>query len=158
MKKVPYTNNTANRMTIGGVAVRPGETRYIDETLHPDYRAAAAPPTAPTDPVLELLDNPIKDIVPQLPTLSDEDFIKVWQGEENGKTRSSLLKAFEGEKLRRAEIAEATGGSYDGFLEQLNATEDLAAALKAEQDGDNREPVVAAFEAEIERRAAQDSE
>lgn len=114
MNKVPYTNNTANRMTVGGVAVRPGETRYIDETLHPDYKRADAAPSEPDDPVLELLDNSVKDIVPQLPELSDADFYRVWQGEEDGKTRSTLLEAFEEEKLRRAEAQSEGEGEGSG--------------------------------------------
>ncbi|MFW6339515.1 MAG: hypothetical protein ACOC0Q_01460 [Wenzhouxiangella sp.] len=105
MKKVIYINNTGARKTVAGMAVAAGESIQIDERDHPEFKAAPAqrPAKAPTDPVLELLDQPIAEIVEQLPSLTDEQFDQLQQAEKDGKTRKGLLKAFDEEYLRRAE-------------------------------------------------------
>lgn len=159
MKKVPFTNPGPGYRSIGGVMIAPGETRPVDARLVPGYgrKPAKRPKKKHSDPVLALLDNRIEVIVPQLPKLSDEAFDKLQQAERDGnKTRQTLMKHFDEEFARRAALAEDLGVEYDQFLtEQLAASdEDLAEALKVETEGDNRERVVAAYEAEIERRKA----
>ena len=164
MRKVPFTNTGTGFRNIGGVMIAPGATRPVDARLVPGYGKAKQPTKRPrkahSDPVLALLDNRVADIVPQLPTLSDEAFEKVQQAERDGnKTRKSLKKAFDEEWLRRAAVAEAAGVDYDAFLaEQLQAAdEDLTAALELEREGEQRQPIIDAFEAEIERRASTDN-
>lgn len=114
MKKVVYTNTTGARKTVGGMAVAAGESVLIDERDHPEFKPAPAqrPTKAPTDPVLELLDKPIAEIVKQLPSLTDEQFDQLQQAEKDGKTRKGLLKAFDEEYLRRAE--QKVDGQKDG--------------------------------------------
>lgn len=157
MKKVPFTNPGPGYRSIGGVMIAPGETRPVDARLVParNNKPAKRPKKDHSDPVLALLDNRIDVIVPQLPTLTDEAFDKVQQAERDGnKTRQTLLTHFDEEFARRAALAEDLGVEYDQFLaEQLAVSdEDLAEALKAETEGENRERVVDAYEAEIARR------
>lgn len=157
MKKVPFTNPGPGYRSIGGVMIAPGETRPVDARLVPGYgrKPEERPKKDHSDPVLALLDFPVADIVPELPLLSDAEFDKLQQAERDGnKTRKSLLKHFDEEFARRAALAEDLGVEYDEFLtEQLAVTdEDLAAALKDETEGENRERVVDAYQAEIERR------
>jgi len=114
MKKVPFFNDSKVRRTIGGRAVAPGATLFVDERDHPDYTPPPAqrPRKQHSDPVLELLDNPVADIVPDLPKLTDEQFDKLQQAEKDGnKTRKSLLKAFDEEHLRRAELKLGEGNA-----------------------------------------------
>jgi hypothetical protein len=159
MKKVPFYNPGPGYRSIGGVMIAPKETRPVDARLVPGEasKPAKRPKKDHSDPVLALLDNRIDVIVPQLPTLTNEAFDKVQQAERDGnKTRNTLLKHFDEEFARRAALAEDLGVEYDEFLaEQLSASdEDLAEALKAETEGENRERVVDAYQAEIERRKA----
>lgn len=109
----PFTNRKDHPVTVGGKRIYPGETRGVEETLHPNYKPASKAPAEPADPALELLDNSIPDIVAKLPDPSDEDFDRLRQGEADGKTRKGLLKAFEEEMLRRAET-KAEGGEGGG--------------------------------------------
>lgn len=104
-KKIAFTNTSARVRFVAGQMVAPSETIYVEPRDHPEYTPAPVqrPRKTRTDPVLALLDNAVKDIIPQLPELSDEEFDRLTQGEKDGKTRSSLLKAFDEEYLRRAE-------------------------------------------------------
>lgn len=106
MKKVHYFNDTPQRRTIGGQACAPGATIFVDERDHPNFKpqAKARPKKDHSDPILALLDNPVADIIPELPNLTDEQFELLQQAEKDGnKTRKSLLKAFDEEHLRRAD-------------------------------------------------------
>lgn len=105
MKKIHYTNTTGQRKTVAGMAVAPGATVLVDERDHPDYQPAPVhrPRKERSDPVLALLDNPVRDIIAKLADLSDAEFERLQQGEKDGKTRKSLLEAFDAEFLRRAE-------------------------------------------------------
>jgi len=109
--QVPYTNNLDRPVSIGGKRIAPGQTRSVEQTMIPGYEAKAAPAPPPSDPVLEILDDSIKNIVPRLPDLSDEDFDRLRQAEADGKSRSGLEEAFEEEALRRAEAAADAEGT-----------------------------------------------
>lgn len=114
MQKVPFTNTGTSFRFVGGQMVAPGETIYVSQYDHPGYKAPApeAVKEDTTDPVLDRLDQKVDDIVAQLPELSDDDFERLRQAEQDGKTRSTLMKAFEAEALRRAE--ERVTGDKDG--------------------------------------------
>lgn len=159
--KVPFTNRGKHIATIGGVRVYPDETRMVEERDHPDYptaRPEKRPRKRHSDPVLALLDSPIADIVPRLPKLTDAEFDKLQQAERDGnKTRKSLLKAFDEEWARRAALAEDLGMEYDDFVLRLDIDlEELEQLLASERENANRERVIEAYQAEIERRAADD--
>jgi len=106
----PYTNASDRPISIGGKRIAPGQTRSVEETLIPGWERPGLEPKAPSDPVLELLDNSVKDIVPRLPELSDDEFDRIRQAEADGKSRKSLAEAFGEETLRRAELAAAADG------------------------------------------------
>jgi hypothetical protein len=161
VRKVPYTNTTGRIRTVARQMVTPGETVYIDERDHPNYKPAKKStqrePKQHSDPVLALLDNAVRDIVPQLPTLTTEQFDKIQQAERDGnKTRKSLKEAFDLEHLRRAELVETLGGDYDTILADLLSGTDaeLAEGLDTERKGDARQPVIDALQDEIDRRKA----
>lgn len=135
--KVPYTNTSKNTVQIGGKSIRPGETREIEATLHPDYHrppAAAAP--EPGNPMLEMLDDSVANIIEQLPDVSDDELGQLVQAEADGKKRKTLMAAFEEEKLRRAQTATAAGGDSD---DQEPADEDDEGAGDQGTAGDEHE-------------------
>jgi len=110
--KIPYTNTTAKFVHVGGVMIPPGDTREIDERLHPDYRQPAPP--AEEDPVSELaliLAGSVATILAGFDALADEELAELRALEAGaGKPRTSLLKAIDEEALRRA-VAAAEGGA-----------------------------------------------
>lgn len=112
MQQIIYTNTTGKRKVVGGMAVPPGGSVMVGPRDHPDYTPAPRqrPRKQRSDPVLALLDNSVRDIVKQLPELSDAEFDRLTQGEKDGKTRKSLLEAFDAEYLRRAEAKVDAGG------------------------------------------------
>jgi len=114
---VPVKNNTAMTMHVAGVLIAPGETRHLPRVhvpanLLPRTTPAAVP--APSDPVLELLDDSVKDIVGRLPELDDEQLAAVKAAEVDGKTRKSLMDAIAQEELRRANARADGAGQGDG--------------------------------------------
>lgn len=132
--QVPYTNTKDQPVSIGGKRINPGETRSVEQTFIPGYQPAAAPGPAPRDPVLEILDDSINNIVPKLPELSEEDFARVRQAEADGKSRSGLEKAFEEEALRRAEEAAEGEGSEGAEGNASNESEN-----SGNENGDTKE-------------------
>ncbi len=110
MAKVAYTNNEKTVAHIDGKALAPGDTREVDETQIPTYKAKAPAQESNEDPVLALLDikGGVKNIVPELPGLSDADLARLKQAEDDGKTRDGLMKAIAVEELKRAD-AKAAG-------------------------------------------------
>lgn len=114
MNQVPITNHGATLMFVGNVAIPPGETRIFEAAdLPPHLRPEKAPaplPAEPEDRLLELLDGNVSDIVAAIaergadgtPMLSDDELIRLGEAEANGKTRKSLMKALNEERVQRA--------------------------------------------------------
>jgi len=125
MARIPYTNTTAVTQHVDGKTIRPGETRDVDEFQIPSYQAAPAAEAEPGDPVLDILDHNVKAIVEMLPGLSDEDLAELMQAEENGKTRQTLMSAFEAEALARA--SQRQDDDPGGSLRPGGETTDAAA-------------------------------
>jgi len=101
MCEIPYTNTKDHVVHIGTKAVRPGETRMVDESMLPDAHKRGG--EAPPEPEQTLIDRPVKEIAEALPNLSDAELDELLAAEEAGKTRKSLLEAIARERLRRAE-------------------------------------------------------
>lgn len=106
---IPIKNNGKNPLSVGTLLVMPGETRIIPaqlvpKHLHPAAVTAAAESLPPLDPVLELLDLSVKNIVAALQGLSEEDLDTLEAAEHAGKTRKTLMEAFTVERLRRAQL------------------------------------------------------
>jgi hypothetical protein len=152
MEKIPYTNDTAAPVYVGGLLVKPGQTRMIDPADAPNYAAALAAGQAtaagePENPTLKLLDRPVKDILPELPALTDAQLDELEAGEADGKTRKGVLEAIAEQRVLRAEESLA--------LENIaNATPEQLQAVVEGQDGrDHSHAFIAAVKVEIERRA-----
>lgn len=162
MKKVPFTNTSDSFRNIGGVLIAPGSTRPVDARLLSGYgktKPGQRPAKQHSDPILVLLDRKVPDIVPELPRLTSAQFDKLQQAERDGnKTRKTLKTAFDEEFARRAALEEDTGLDYDTFVQRLFVEQDeLESLLAMEQENDNRERVIGAYQAEIDRRKAADA-
>jgi hypothetical protein len=84
MKRVPFTNTGNCRLTVGGLACRPGETVYIDERDHPDYRGQPAPAEeAPqATPVDQLLESKKDEAIAALAALDEDQLREVIEREK----------------------------------------------------------------------------
>lgn len=100
-----YIENKGNSpMYVGSVMIPPGEGKIVEM---PVLRSELAPPAAPAGPNLveqltPLLDQGIKDIVPQLKDLTFEALDLLEQLEQGGKTRKGVIDAIGAERMRRA--------------------------------------------------------
>lgn len=106
---IPIKNKGKNPLSVGTLLVMPGETRIIPaqlvpKHLHPAAIVAAAESLPPLDPVLELLDLSVKNVVAALQGVSEEDLDTLEAAEHAGKTRKTLMEAFTVERLRRAQL------------------------------------------------------
>lgn len=115
MKKIPFTNDTPRFMHVGGVMIPPGDTREVDERLHPDYRPPAAPAAeAPVSELAVVLAGSVATIVAGFDALADEELAELRAMEAAMvKPRATLLKAIDEEMLERAAKA-AEGGAEGG--------------------------------------------
>lgn len=176
MADIPVENRGNNPLHIKGAVIQPGETRILPEDMVPPrYRPGGGPEPGPApapeapDEVLQLLDQPVGQITPELSALSDTDLARLEEAEQAGKTRKTLMAAFQEERLRRA--GEGSGGASGqaGHPDEVTrilahdaeqippilsevANGDLTALYEAEAANDNRETVLAAITAEGERR------
>lgn len=102
MKKM-MTNDSNSPMYVSGQMVPPGESVMVDV---PDEAAPLPEPPAPTlaDEVALLLKKPVKDLVPELGSLSGDalDMMDVLEGGSDN-PRSTLLTAIGTEQMRRAD-------------------------------------------------------
>jgi len=109
VKMVPITNTSAAFLHVGGKVIAPGDTRHVDASMVPpdllpkdDSGEAADAPAAPANPMAELAQGTIAQIVPELPNLSDDDLLSLEAIELEGGNRKGLIDAIEAEKLERA--------------------------------------------------------
>lgn len=129
-------NTTASPLFIGGKLIPPGEGRDIDvRLLPPEHReghAPAVPSAAPNlvELVQALHAKPVKEIVAELPGLTQEAFDLLCQAEkEHAKPRASLLTALEAERIRRAN-AQLEAEADAAYQRQLaNLTPEQLAAI-----------------------------
>lgn len=116
MNEIPVHNDGADIRWVGAVMIPPGETRLIPAHQVPAHLRPQAPPApapARSDPVLELLDGPVRDVLAALPGLDDDVLATLRQAEIDGKTRKSLLEGIAAEELRRAEQRQRDAESRD---------------------------------------------
>ena len=116
-KKVFYTNKTKTIQYPGGVAVRPGDTRPVDEDFLPKAKE-------PFDAV-EFLEGGVNELKKLVNLLSDAELAAVIQAELEGKNRSSLLDRLNAEVEER-EFEAAQKVKFD----ELNALDDDDLQLK----------------------------
>lgn len=137
MNKVPHTNETQKFLHIGAVTIPPGETRDVDASLLPGFKPVVGLPSQPEIPpdlLAELLKASIKNIVPELPGMSDDDLARAATLEAAGQHRKSLLEAFAAENLRRLTDAAAQGDAPRDDAQAGAAPQDDAPAGAAPQD------------------------
>jgi hypothetical protein len=83
-------NDSPNNRYIGGRCIPPGEFGEIpDELLPPDEESAGEAPPARSIP--QLLEGLVRDIVPLLGAMSDEDLLEVDRLEHAGQQRKRVL-------------------------------------------------------------------
>ncbi len=130
MKRIPIHNKGETIKYVAGRAIPPQETRVFDahEVRHL-VPAEKKEPDVPTDPVLDLLDRPIKDIIPDLPNLSGDDIQRLKLAEQNGNTRETLIKAIDKDLARRAEVAQLMS-DIQPLLGPDGTADDVQAALE----------------------------
>lgn len=109
-------NITANQQSIGGRLLYPGESRLIDESevaeamgkglRVPDYAPPAQEkPAEPAGPptIQQILKAPVKELLLDLPTWTDEQLLKLEEAEKQSETpRETLLRGIEKEIARRS--------------------------------------------------------
>lgn len=123
--KRPFTNNTPHTVYVDGKLLRPGVTRMVDETTHPDYRSAAVQRTtaAPVDELLTLLDKTVPQIIPLLHGLNSADLTRLEQAESNGNTRKGVMAAITEERLRQAAADETNEQRLDLQISLVEMTD-----------------------------------
>ncbi len=105
MTQLAITNDGKNNKYVGSICILPGETKILDESLIPGRKVQVVErdPVEETDPMPELLQGKVADIVTALPTLEEDDFVRLARlEEESEKPRVSLMKAIAAEGIRRA--------------------------------------------------------
>lgn len=126
MKKVPFTNTGKTPIySSDGQLVQPGESCMV--TVFAEAEAGEATPEP--DPLLGLLDNGVKDIVPHLVNLDIEALDRLLEAEKAGKTRKSLIEALELRKME-AEDAAKLAAAETAMVTEL-AAGDIDAAIAA---------------------------
>lgn len=106
MRKIPFTNETNGYLVIGTVTIPPGQTRDVEDTLHPDYAVgrSASAETAPVDIVAMLLAGPLDELLKCLPALSPEDLDRLdTQEQQSEAPRSEVISAITELQLSRAD-------------------------------------------------------
>ena len=98
----PYTNNTGKTQTIGTRRLEPGQTRMVEDTMIPGYRAAQPPKAPPVDDIAELIQGSIKDFTASIEALNDDELQRARKLENSGKKRKGVLTAIDEALLDRA--------------------------------------------------------
>lgn len=156
MSQRPIHNPGPGPTWVNNVMIPEGETKVFEEAeLPPHLRQPHEPkplPTEPDDPLLELLDQPVATIVKAIeerdeqgkPVLSDDELIRLGEAEANGKTRKTLMKALDEERVTRADEAQKAEdlAVFAASLEDMPA-EQLEELKKTHQEDAQR---VAAIE------------
>lgn len=157
MAKVAYHNDTETVKHVGNKMIRPGETREVEETLLPDYKAKkpTEPEANPNAELLALLDLSIPKITDKLPGLDGDELDIIEAAEQNGKTRAGLLEAIAEERLRRAAEVKTEKDLIDFKISLASMEEDeLLQQVDLYAEDESR---LALVQAEIDLRAEQNA-
>lgn len=112
--RIAYTNQHAHTEFIGGVMIPPGETREIDATHHPDYRAPDTITSSqrPAHIVDVLLAGDEATLLAHLPVLDTDDLQALSDREQAGARRERVLSAL-AEQLLTVASAQVDGTGLD---------------------------------------------
>lgn len=110
MKEIPVHNNTERAESIGGILLRPGESRMIDEQLVPDQwkpKPQAEATEAEADPLDVILDGNVAEVIDSLADLDVAQLDALADREHAGKNRKGVTEAI---AARQIELAAADNG------------------------------------------------
>jgi hypothetical protein len=171
---IAITNDRKTPRKVANRTIMPGATAYFDKRelpphLHPSAKKDVV---EQVNPLTTLLDDTIKNIIPQLPGLSHDQLTELEEIEANYAKRSGVAKAIQEERLRRAdlELNDAENNGDDDNLADVLTLDavTMATEIKAlsdaqlhelfahEQAGQNRDDVLTTIQGEVELRAAGD--
>ena len=167
--ETPFTNTADHNVHIGGIVIKPGHSRMVPTTQHPDYhtivKTAQSAPT-PADvkraaDLKKLLDTRTPGAavkaIGEATDFSDGDLEQLAQLESTGANRKQVLQHLEVLKLNRAKDQDHDGEGILAMLSGENVAAgieasdilsiaDLDALEKAEQSGDKRQDVLLAIQ------------
>lgn len=110
MTKIPVFNHSPHAVFIGGVMIPPGDTREVEETLHPGYRRGDEAPAG--DEARHIVDVLLAGdeaaLLAAIPTLAHEDLELLGEREQQGVAREAVLAAISGRLLEAAGSAADT--------------------------------------------------
>ncbi|WP_374537172.1 hypothetical protein [Chitinimonas taiwanensis] len=116
MKMKPFTNDTDHVIYLGNATIPPGQTRDVEETLHPNFSAEPNAPAEaePTDPWVELLKGTVATVSAGLDGLSVDELNELGDAERACQNRKGVLGAI-AEKImalgQKTADAAAAGGT-----------------------------------------------
>lgn len=149
----PYHNSTNKTVHIGNKSIRPGETREVDETMCPDFKANK-PKAAAADPnakLLLLLDLSVPKLVEALHGKTMEELDILEEAEEAGKTRVGAIAAITEARLIQVAADEHDEHNFAYQAKLIDLTdEELETEFKTQEDDD----LLPLIQAEMERRIA----
>ena len=108
MSLIAFTNTKKHTVYVGNKSIKPGETREVEETLAPSFKAEKPAQTEPENPLAELLSGNVPSVLEALEALSDADLVVLQELEDHAENpRKGVLEGLLTETLRRADLGAA---------------------------------------------------
>lgn len=148
MSKVPFHNDTDKIKHVGPVTLFPGDTREVEETDIPDFKAPEAGGESKQDPLLMILEGKAPEVIDVLPDLTPGELDALQLAEQAGKSRKGVLEAIAEEFLVRANAAKEAEEFAALIADMSDDDLDKQRELMAGDDG-----MLALIDAEIAKRA-----
>lgn len=162
--ETPFENTGKGIAHVGAISIKPGHTRMVPTTQHPDYHkmlAALDQSPAPDTRFADLLKGSVAAVtkaISDTKAFSDDDLQQLKALEASGQNRKSLITAIEEELLERA--SDLAGAGLKAILAGPDAAKLIAAEEKisiteldtlaeAEQSGAKRVDVLLAIQARL---------
>lgn len=108
MSQIPITNDGPSPKKVAGRTIMPGATAYFEESTLPRHLRPGSEKlkgVVVENPLQALLGNPIKHVTIALAGLSDDQLDELELLEVAGDDRAGMAKAFQEERLRRADLS-----------------------------------------------------
>lgn len=158
--RIPVHNPSAMPIYVGAAMILPGETRHFDEQDVPTHlrpAAAAVESASADDPLLALLGDSIKSVLPQLDDLPDADIARLLVLESDGQNRKTLVEALHkalDERVIDASVTALLSSEVDTIIAALPdmSDEEIGRLVEIETDNAAREAVLTAASAEMLKR------
>lgn len=158
--RIPVHNPSAMPIYVHGAMILPGETRHFDESDVPPHMrpvAEAVESASPDAPLLSLLDDSIKNVLPKLDDLQDADIARLLVLESDGQNRKTLIEELHkslDERVIDAAVTALLSGDADSVIAALPdiSDEEIERLIEIETDNAAREAVLTAASAETLKR------